>query len=72
MARTRAPRRRTPVTMSPGQLGLFGSADPWEPSTGCRCWPPELRGCQHCTTCDTCQDCGRCAGRGCTCECDDG
>ncbi|MEZ3182982.1 hypothetical protein KYY02_31280 [Streptomyces pimonensis] len=66
----RAP-RKTPAPMSPGQLGLFGAPEPWQP-TGCRCWPPDLRpGCQHCRTCSACQDCGRCAGTGCSCTCDD-
>ncbi|MEF9908636.1 hypothetical protein ACQSMD_33350 [Streptomyces flavovirens] len=53
----------------PGQLGLFGSEEPWQP-TGCSCWPPAPRGCHHCKHCDTCQDCGHCAGTGCTCTCD--
>ncbi|MFE1576249.1 hypothetical protein [Streptomyces fradiae] len=70
MAKTRPPRRLQPPTLTAGQLGLFGSAEPWQP-TGCRCWPLTLRGCQHCTACSTCTDCGRCAGQGCTCECAD-
>ncbi|MFI0724248.1 hypothetical protein [Streptomyces sp. NPDC021224] len=68
--RPRAP-RRTPEVPVPGQLGLFGSPDPWEPTRDCTCRPPDLRACHHCRTCDTCQDCGRCAGRGCSCECED-
>ncbi|WP_406380791.1 hypothetical protein [Streptomyces sp. NBC_01618] len=59
---------RPPV---PGQLGLFGTEEPWQPTTGCRCWPPAPRGCHHCKNCDTCQDCGHCAGPGCSCACDD-
>ncbi|MGA5552658.1 hypothetical protein [Streptomyces pseudogriseolus] len=54
----------------PGQLGLFGSPEPWQP-TGCRCWPVDNRGCGHCRTCSACQDCGQCAGPGCACGCDD-
>lgn len=68
-AATRKP-RRVPVQPVLGQLGLFGSADPWMPSRDCRCWPPAPRGCHHCANCDTCQDCDRCAGRGCSCACD--
>lgn len=67
--RPRAP-KRTPEQPVPGQLGMFGSPDPWQPSN-CRCWPPTLRGCHHCQACDTCLDCGQCAGSGCTCECED-
>ncbi|MDX2930430.1 hypothetical protein PV411_38730 [Streptomyces sp. NRRL_B-16638] len=73
MARSRVkPRapRRAPEENVPGQLGLVGSADPWQP-TGCRCWPPDNRGCGHCRTCSACQDCGACAGPGCACGCDD-
>jgi hypothetical protein len=65
----RAP-KRAPEQPVPGQLGMFGSPDPWQP-TGCDCWPPAPRGCHHCKNCETCQDCGRCAGTGCSCECDD-
>ncbi|NEW77660.1 hypothetical protein [Streptomyces rhizosphaericus] len=72
-----SPRRikpRTPpraVTVQvPGQLG-FDCDEPWQPTSGCTCWPPVPRGCGHCKTCDSCQDCGRCAGRGCVCECED-
>lgn len=72
MARRIPPRTpaRTPAVPVPGQLGMFGSEDPWQP-TGCDCWPVAVRGCHHCKNCDTCGDCGRCAGRGCSCECDD-
>lgn len=66
----RAP-KRAPEAPVPGQVGLFGSADPWAPTRDCRCWPPVPRGCHHCKTCDTCQDCGRCAGTGCSCACED-
>lgn len=67
--RIRTP-KRAPEAPVPGQLGLFGSTDPWAP-TGCDCWPPVPRGCHHCKACDTCQDCGKCAGTGCTCDCED-
>ncbi|MCC3654737.1 hypothetical protein LIX60_25385 [Streptomyces sp. S07_1.15] len=73
MARTRRRPVRCPARTAepvPGQLGLFGSPDPWQP-TGCRCWPVDNRGCGHCRTCSACQDCGRCAGPGCACGCDD-
>ncbi len=72
MARTRvrAP-RRAPGQPVPGQLGLFGSPEPWQPTRDCRCRPPVPRGCHHCSHCDTCQDCNRCAGSGCSCECED-
>lgn len=68
--RPRAP-RRAPEMPSAGQLGLFGSPDPWQPTRDCQCWPPAPRGCHHCKNCDTCQDCGHCAGPGCSCACDD-
>lgn len=60
--------RRTPAAPVLGQTGLFGSDQPWQP-TSCDCWPPDPRACQHCRRCDTCQDCGRCAGPGCACAC---
>lgn len=63
--------RGAPEVNVPGQLGLFGSPEPWQP-TGCRCWPIDNRGCGHCRTCSACGDCGRCAGQGCACGCDDG
>lgn len=59
---------RTSVEPIPGQIDLMGVE--WQASA-CECWPPNLRGCHHCKTCDTCQDCHRCAGRGCTCACED-
>lgn len=72
MARRIKPRapRTAPTFPTSGQLGLFGSPDPWQPSS-CSCWPPENRGCGHCRRCETCQDCTRCAGTGCSCECED-
>ncbi|MFD9099315.1 hypothetical protein [Streptomyces collinus] len=66
----RAPKRAPEANVS-GQLGLFGSAEPWQPTRDCRCWPVTTRGCGHCKACDGCQECGRCAGPGCSCECDD-
>ncbi|MFI1962438.1 hypothetical protein ACH46L_31725 [Streptomyces althioticus] len=71
--KVRAPRkapRKAPPAMSVGQLGLFGSPDPWQP-TGCRCWPVDNRGCGHCRACSACKTCGKCAGPGCSCGCDD-
>jgi hypothetical protein len=69
MARTkpRAP-RRGPEANVPGQLSFDGAA-PWMPST-CTYWPPQPRGCGHCGHCDQCRDCDRCAGTGCTCDCE--
>ena len=73
MARRVKPRapKRVQVEMTPGQLGMFGSPDPWQPTEGCQCWPVVLRGCQHCKACGTCRECGRCAGPGCACACGD-
>ena len=73
MARRVKPRTpaRTSTAPVPGQLGMFGSPDPWQPSRGCECRPPAPRGCHHCKHCDTCQDCGRCAGSGCDCDCEE-
>ncbi len=71
MSPRRVKPRPVPTTITDptaGQMGLFGPADPWQPSM-CNCWPRVLRGCRHCKVCDSCQDCGRCAGRGCECEC---
>ena len=68
--RPRAP-KRAPEPPTEGQMGLFGSPDPWMPTRNCQCWPPVPRGCHHCKNCDTCQDCGRCAGTGCSCACND-
>ncbi|MFJ2203309.1 hypothetical protein [Streptomyces violaceusniger] len=64
--------RPVPATVTApvvGQLG-FDTDEPWQPTAGCECWPPDVRGCGHCKACDTCQDCRRCAGAGCACQCE--
>lgn len=53
------------------QLAFF-TPDPTPAASACVCSPtwPRIT-CGHCTHCDTCLDCDACAGRGCTCECED-